>query len=140
MASAGGFFLFCTDEVGGVLQIRFFAGYGEGQDPSAGGQDLDLLKEMDCLERFNKKLAEEKTSLQSEMAGLDDLVQMIKTENDNLKVKLKAQQHTLEIAAKFELECEDLKSDRSSIEERYVYVFVGRVLLLACLKPTRSIF
>ena len=80
---------------------------------------------MESLARLNRKLADEKTGLQTELAGLEDLVQAIKNENNHLKISLKANQHALETVAKVELECEDLKSDKSLVEERYIQPFIA---------------
>lgn len=79
---------------------------------------MDHVKEIETLANLNKKLSEEKTSLQSELTSLDDLVQQIKSENCHLRTTLKTHQHTLDTVTRFELECEDLKSEKNKIEER----------------------
>lgn len=66
----------------------FFPGYGEDQHPQ--DPDPESVHEIECLTKVNKRLAEEKASLQAELTSMEDLVQMVKDENDNLKTSLKA--------------------------------------------------
>lgn len=78
----------------------------------------ELTGEIQVLKRALQKLSDEKTSLQRQYSTSDDLCSQLQTENQTLKARLEATLASLDVASKYQMEYEELKSLSMAKEER----------------------
>ncbi|XP_059088250.1 uncharacterized protein LOC131884473 isoform X3 [Tigriopus californicus] len=108
----------------GLLNQSDFAGSSESDGPLAlcsskiDPNMTELSGEIQVLKRALQKLSDEKTSLQRQYSTSDDLCSQLQTENQTLKARLEATLASLDVASKYQLEYEELKSLSMAKEER----------------------